>query len=178
MRNRAAPQRARAARTGGWETGYLAALRGGHTKDSAAGLAGVAPRTPYARAERDRDFAEQEAVAYNIGTALLESWAMDRITDRLQPADGILRHLLACRHRSLNPRLLHEVTGAGGGPVEVAPVPFPLEALSLDTRRRMLAELSSYEAREVGAVLTAVSPQPIPDDGDAPDDPETDEVLL
>jgi hypothetical protein len=85
------------ARQGGWEEAYLDALARGHTKATAAAMAGCSLRTPYARAERDPDFCERQEIACGLGLAALERIAFARITAVANPSDRMLCHLLTMR---------------------------------------------------------------------------------
>lgn len=100
---------------GEWEAAYLEALARGHTKASAAALAGVDESTPYKRADGDAEFARQQSIAYERGTARLEEIAFARITDPEKPGDSVLRHLLAVR--GVNPKQRHEHSGPDGAPL-------------------------------------------------------------
>ncbi len=102
------------AREGDWEETYFKALERGHTKESAAGIAGVSAQTPYKRVQRgDTEFAERQEVSYNRGTAMLMEVARRRILDPKRPGDQVLKHLLSVR--GVSERV--QVTGADDGPV-------------------------------------------------------------
>lgn len=155
MRETAAAQHARGLAKNGaklptpkgvWEEPYFEALRAGHTKSSAAGIADVAARTVYSRAERDPEFAQQEEIAYNAGTAVMMEIAFARITDRKNPGDRVLTHLLACR--GVNPKQVHEVTGRDGGPIDIQHSVVPVERLSPRLQRAILKEMEEIAAEE------------------------------
>lgn len=133
-----AVQKNAVANTRGWQEAYFEALRRGHTKASAAGIAGVAERTPYSRAERDEEFAEAEQVAYQAGTAALVDVALARIADPKRPGDVILKHLLSVR--GISEKTLHEHSGPDGGPIDTT---VDLSKLSADLLRQILAEVAS-----------------------------------
>ena len=87
----------RRARKGEWEAVYFNALSRGHIKATAASIAGVSERCVYKRASEDSDFAEQEWIAYHLGTAALMKVALERVRDPVRPSDSILIHLLSVR---------------------------------------------------------------------------------
>ncbi len=102
------------ARARDWESVYFKALERGHTKESAAGVAGVSAATPYKRVQRgDTAFAEQEDIHYNRGLGMLMEVARRRILDPKRPGDLVLKHLLSVR--GVSERV--QVTGADDGPV-------------------------------------------------------------
>jgi hypothetical protein len=131
----------RRARKGEWEQAYFDALSRGHVKASAAGIAGVSERAVYKRASEDSDFAEREWIAYHLGTAALMKIALDRVRDPVRPSDSILIHLLSVREsdhkrvveHSAQPRAME------------AQHTIPIDKLSLETRRRVVAELEAIE---------------------------------
>ncbi len=110
------------ARARDWESVYFKALERGHTKESAAGVAGVSAATPYKRVQRgDTAFAEQEDIHYNRGLGMLMEVARRRILDPKRPGDLVLKHLLSVR--GISERV--QVTGAGGGPIQKVVVYLP-----------------------------------------------------
>jgi hypothetical protein len=137
-------QRARA-RKGEWEQAYFAALSRGHVKASAAGIAGVSERCVYKRAKEDPDFAEREWIAYHLGTAALMKIALDRVRDPVRPSDSILIHLLAVREVD------HKRVREHGAPPRAmeAQHTIPMDKLSLETKRRIVAELEAIERETV-----------------------------
>jgi hypothetical protein len=136
-------RRRRRARPGQWEEAYFEAMRLGHTKASAAGLAGVSERAVYNRAKTDAEFAEAAEIAYHCGTGELMKIAYERITDRAPGSDRLLIHLLSAR---------------GVTAKKVAPEPQPArtasdigcptitaDQLSTETKRRLLAEIEALK---------------------------------
>lgn len=135
------------ARPGEWEEAYLRALEQGYSKDSAAAVAGCSPNTPHKKRGRDRVFAEREAQAYHKGTHRYETQAQKRIFDPADPSDTLLRHILS--HRGISAHSSLEVTGPGGGPIQLSAIPF--DRLSLETRQRIVDEL-----RESGDIIDVI----------------------
>lgn len=131
------------ARAGEWERDYLDALSRGHTKVSAAGVAGISPRTAYARASNDPDFFEREEIAYHQGTARLYGIAVDRVTDPVNPSDNVLKHLLGVR--GVAPKNQLEISGSlNVGKTEQAQS-IDLEQLPVYAKRLMLICLNGGE---------------------------------
>lgn len=127
-------------RHGEWEEIYLQALRDGHSKRTAAGVAGVTTRAAEKRAVYDEEFADQMDIAYSQGTAWLLEIAHKRIQDPNNPGDSILKHLLSCR--GFNPKQVMEISGPDGAPVQMEhSAAIPIDRLSLETRRRIVQEL-------------------------------------
>ncbi len=82
----------------------------------------MSAQTPYKRVQRgDTEFAEQEEIHYNRGTAMLLEVARRRILDPKRPGDLVLKHLLSVR--GVSERV--QVTGAGGGPIQKVVVYLP-----------------------------------------------------
>ena len=167
MRSSTGPQRARArtadasdtpagkhsrARKGEWEAVYFDALSRGHIKATAASIAGVSERAVYKRAKEDPDFAEQEWIAYHLGTAALMKIALDRVRDPVRPSDSILIHLLSVRE-SDHKRVVEHSQPPSGSVDAQDMVPF--DKLSIETKRRVVAELEAIERGENQARLKA-----------------------
>ena len=134
----------RRARKGEWEQAYFAALSRGHVKASAAGIAGVSERCVYKRAREDTDFAQREWIAYHLGGAALMKIALERVRDPEHPSDSILIHLLAMRGIDRKRVVEHSAPPAA---VETQHT-IPIDKLSLETRRRIVAELEAIERGE------------------------------
>jgi hypothetical protein len=117
----------------------------GHVKASAAGLAGVSERAVYKRAKEDSDFAEREWIAYHLGTAALMKIALDRVRDPVHPSDSILIHLLSVRESDHKRVVQHSPPASGS--VEAQDM-IPFDKLSLETKRRVVAELEAIERSE------------------------------
>jgi hypothetical protein len=111
-------------------------------KASAAGIAGVSERAPYKRAKEDPDFAEQEWIAYHLGTAALMTIALDRVRDPINPDSNILIHLLAMRGIDRKRVIEHSPPDSGSAAAQGM---IPIDRLSLETRRRIVAELEAIE---------------------------------
>jgi hypothetical protein len=141
----------RRARKGEWEEAYFAALSRGHVKASAAGIAGVSERCVYKRAKEDPDFAEQEWIAYHLGSAALMKIALDRVRDPVRPSDSILIHLLSVREADHKRIVEHSEPDSGSAETQDT---IPFAKLSLETKHRIVAEL---EAIERGERVTHVS---------------------
>jgi len=135
----------RRARKGEWEEAYFAALSRGHIKATAASIAGVSERCVYKRASEDSDFAEQEWIAYHLGTAALMKVALERVRDPVRPSDSILIHLLSVRESDHKRVVQHSPPDRGS--VEAQDM-IPFDKLSLETRRRIVAELEAIERGE------------------------------
>lgn len=136
----------RTSSSGEWVTIYLAALRKGYTKDAAAGLAGISNRTASLRASRDPEFAVQEEVAYNIGTSYYIDRAIVRIEDVENPADGLLRHMLATRGVSAKVQVEH--SGPDGGPINLQSSVIPFDKLSRGLQMAIVRELEDLALQE------------------------------
>lgn len=132
----------RRARKGEWEDAYFAALSRGHVKKSAAGIAGVSERAVYKRAKEDAEFAEQEWIAYHLGTAALMKIALERVRDPVRPSDTILIHLLSVREAD-HKRVREHSRPDRGSPETQDMIPF--DRLSIETKRRIVAELDAIE---------------------------------
>lgn len=133
------------ARKGEWEQAYFDALARGHIKATAAGIAGVSERCVYKRASEDSDFAEQEWIAYHLGTAALMKIALDRVRDPVHPSDTILIHLLSVREVDHKRGVEHSRPDSGSAEAQDM---IPFEKLSLETKRRIVAELEAIERSE------------------------------
>jgi hypothetical protein len=140
----AVTQRARA-RKGEWEAAYFDALSRGHIKATAAGIAGVSERCVYKRAREDDEFAEQESIAYHLGTAALMKIALDRVRDPVRPSDSILIHLLSVRESDHKRVVAHSPPDSGS--VEAQDM-IPFDRLSIETKRRVVAELEAIEKEQ------------------------------
>jgi hypothetical protein len=149
-RARARPSAGRRSRKGEWEDAYFDALSRGHVKATAAGLAGVSERCVYKRAKEDSDFAEQEGIAYHLGSAALMRMALERISDPVRPSDSILIHLLAAR--GIKPIQGHEVSDQLRAPIATRDSPW-FEHCTLEEKRKVLeiAERAMSRASEVPA---------------------------
>lgn len=134
----------RRARKGEWEEAYFDALSRGHIKATAAGLAGVSERCVYKRASEDSDFAEREWIAYHLGSAALMKIALERITDPVRPSDRILLHLLAVRMVDHKRVVEQDHDQSNSGPMEANNMA-PFDRLSIETKRRIVAELEAIE---------------------------------
>jgi hypothetical protein len=132
----------RRARKGEWEEAYFDALTRGHAKASAAGIAGVSERCVYKRAKEDSDFAEREWIAYHLGTAALMKIALDRVRDPVHPDSNILIHLLAMRGIDRKRVIEHRPPESGSAETQNM---IPIDRLSIETRRRIVAELEAIE---------------------------------
>jgi hypothetical protein len=132
----------RRARKGEWEAAYFDALTRGHVKASAASIAGVSERAVYKRAKEDAEFAERECIAYHLGSAALMKIALERVRDPVRPSDTILIHLLSVREADHKRVVQH--TPPDRGSVEAEDM-IPFDKLSLETRRRIVAELEAIE---------------------------------
>jgi hypothetical protein len=132
----------RRARKGEWEQAYFDALSRGHVKASAAGIAGVSERCVYKRAKEDSHFAEREWIAFHLGTAALMKIALDRVRDPVHPDSKILIHLLAMRGIDRKRIIEHRPPESGSAETQNM---IPFDKLSLDTRRRIVAELEAIE---------------------------------
>lgn len=130
-------------RPGEWERDYLDALSRGHTKVSAAGVAGISPRTAYARASNDSNFFEQEEIAYCRGTARLYGIAVDRVTDPVNPSDNVLKHLLGVR--GVAPKNQLEISGSLNVGKANQEQSIDLEQLPVYAKRLMLICLNGGE---------------------------------
>jgi hypothetical protein len=104
----------------------------------------------YKRAKEDSDFAEQEWISYHLGTAALMRIAFERITDPIRPSDSILIHLLSVREADHKRAVEHSPPDRGS--VEAQDM-IPFAKLSLETRRRIVAELEAIERVENKASL-------------------------
>ena len=131
---------------GEWEDKFVSFLELGHSKASAAAMAGVSESGYQYRYNHDPEFAQRVDIAYGRGTATLEDIAFDRITDRNKPGDSILKQLLISR--GIDGTKKHEISGPDGGPIETSTIPF--EMLSLELRRKILAELEQIEKKRLG----------------------------
>jgi len=138
-----ASKNSRRARKGEWEDAYFDALTRGHVKASAAGIAGVSERAVYKRAREDAEFAEQEWISYHLGTAALMKIALERVRDPVRPSDTILIHLLSVREVDHKRVIEHSAPPRA----MEAQHTIPIDKLSLDTRRRVVAELDPKQAR-------------------------------
>lgn len=113
---------------------FLAALADGLSIVDAAKESGRDRRTWYRLKERDPEFATSWTVAYDEGTDLLEAEAQRRAVegvddfkmavDLMVPvrrySDTLLIFLLKARRpHKFRDNVKHEVTGQGGGPVQV-----------------------------------------------------------
>ena len=134
-------QRARA-RKGEWEAAYFDALARGHVKASAAGIAGVSERCVYKRAKADAEFADREWIAYHLGTAALMKIALERVRDPVRPSDTILIHLLSVRESDHKRGIEHSPPDRGSAEAQDT---IPFDKLSLETRRRIVAELEAID---------------------------------
>jgi hypothetical protein len=135
----------RRARKGEWEQAYFDALSRGHVKATAASLAGVSERCVYKRASEDSDFAEREWIAYHLGSAALMKIALDRVRDPVRPSDSILIHLLSVRESDHRPVVQHSPPDRGSSEAQDM---IPFDKLSIETRRRVVAELEAMERGE------------------------------
>lgn len=136
----------RRARTGEWEKAYFDALSCGHIKATAAGIAGVSERCVYKRAREDAEFADRERIAYHLGGAALMKIALDRVRDPVHPSDSVLIHLLAMR--GIDRKRVIEHSPPPGLAI-ASQHTIPMDKLSLDTRRRVVAELEAIERGEI-----------------------------
>lgn len=140
-----------------WHETYFEGLRRGYTKEVAAAYAGVSRSSVWQAAKRDPDFAEKQEIATGIGTAWLMDVARARITDKYNPGDRILTHLLS--HRGINARQIIEHQGADGGPIQTesmsggASAALPLHRLPLELRRQIMVELDRIKAEDERAAL-------------------------
>jgi hypothetical protein len=134
------------ARKGQWEAAYFDALTRGHVKASAAGLAGVSERCVYKRAKEDPDFAERECIAYHLGSAALMKVALERVRDPVRPSDSILIHLLSVREAD-HKRVVQYRPPDSGSPEAQDMIPF--DKLSIETKRRVVAELEAIDRETV-----------------------------
>ena len=100
----------------------------------------------YKRAKEDADFAEQEWIAYHLGSAALMKIALDRVRDPAHRSDKILLHLLAVRevdHKRVEEHTRPERESMEGQDM------IPIDKLSIETRRRIVAELEAIERGSV-----------------------------
>src|ERR1700753_453781 len=131
-----------------WITPYLLALTEGYSKSSSAASAGVHMSTVGQKRATNAEFARQEYVAYHMGTKALETIALSRIQDKFNPADGLLKHLLASR--GISAQTQNKVTIEGGIDINHSISNIPLDKLSLETRQIILRELVGL--RDQGAL--------------------------
>lgn len=136
--------------SGMWRTAFLAALRQGLNKKSAAGRAQVTENTVYRHQREDSDFADQVEIAYNEGTAKLEDIGWERIEDEDKPSDVILKHLLAVR--GIQPKTKVEVSGPDGGPIETKST-IPFDLLSPALKAQIVLELESIEKGDAPVMI-------------------------
>ena len=108
----------RSKRTQKRENTFLEALREGLSVNAACEAAGIGRRTAYEWRAADEQFRADWETAVEEGTDSLEDIAIQRAKDS---SDTLMIFLLKARRpEKYKDRLSQEVTGKGGGPVQIA----------------------------------------------------------